>query len=267
MEDEDKIEEYDASNLLNYFKKNNMFVNGVFTCEGRVVLIQFFLNGIDMFLYIPSKYFIKPDSSVKNYININLKAEEEEEGNVSSIFVNKGNDSRKSIEGSLNRFIPLFQESIFKLTYVNKDFMSYINRYDTVETFSFSSPYNKVGYYFMTDLENFYKEGTNLERNLIMSETLLYTRIYNTFESELPSLYNLITNVSLDVKKFSGKAANSTFNDRMKRVADVMQKNKREGRNISECLHLMSSVRADNLKNIFYMEKVIQFLKEIKEIS
>jgi hypothetical protein len=266
---EDDVEEYEISNLLSYFKKNNISVHGIFTHEGRTVFmfIQYLTSGLDFFVYIPSKYFIKPDNSVKNYFHVNLKLDEEEKV-VNSIFINNhSNNIRGSVEGSLNRFVPLFQDSIYKLVYINKEMLTYINRYDTVDSFTFSSPFNKVGYYFMTDLENFYKESNNLEKNVILYETLLYTKINNTFDNELPRLYNVLTDISVDAKKFSGKTENKTYNDRIRRIGEIINKNKREGKSISDCISLNSTVRSSNFKNIFYMEKIIQFLKEMDDLK
>jgi hypothetical protein len=267
--EEDQVEEYEISNLLNYFKKNNIGVHGIFTADGRTVFlfIQYLSSGLDFFIYIPSKFYIKPDNSVKNYFHVNLKTEEEETV-ISSIFINnKSNTIKKSVEGSLNRFVPLFQDSIYKLVYINKEMLSYINRYDTVDSFTFSSPFNRVGYYFMTDLENFYKEANNLEKNVSMHETLLYTRIYNTFDNELPGQYKLLTEISVDAKKFSGKSENHKYSDRVKRVNEVINKNRKEGRGVNDCITLLSNVRNSNLKGIFYMEKIINFLKEMEELK
>ena len=267
--EEDQVEEYEISNLLNYFKKNNIGVHGIFTADGRTVFlfIQYLSSGLDFFIYIPSKFYIKPDNSVKNYFHVNLKTEEEETV-ISSIFINnKSNTIKKSVEGSLNRFVPLFQDSIYKLVYINKEMLSYINRYDTVDSFTFSSPFNRVGYYFMTDLENFYKEANNLEKNVSMHETLLYTRIYNTFDNELPGQYKLLTEISVDAKKFSGKSENHKYSDRVKRINEVINKNRKEGRGVNDCITLLSNVRNSNLKGIFYMEKIINFLKEMEELK
>jgi len=266
---EDEVEEYEIGNLLSYFKKNNINVNGIFTHEGRTVFlfIQYQNSGLDLFIYIPSKYYIKPDNSVKNYFLINMKSEEEEEG-TSSMFSNgRKNIVKVSTENSLTRFVPVFQDSIYKLVYINKELLSYINRYDGVDTFTFSSPFNKDGYYFMTDLENFYKEGTNLEKNLMNNETLLYTKVYSTFDNELPKLYSTLTSISVDSKKFSGKTENQTYISRLKRISDIMVKNKMEGKGINDCLNLISTVRSSNIKSMFYMEKIIQFLKEINEMK
>ena len=267
---EDDVEEYEISNLLSYFKKNNINVNGIFTYESRTVFlfIQYQNSGVDLFIYIPSKYYIKPDNSVKNYFLINMKAVDEEETENNSMFSNgRKNVVKVSTENSLTRFIPVFQESIYKLVYINKEMLTYINRYDGVDTFLFSSPFNKEGYYFMTDLENFYKEGTNLEKNLMNNETLLYTKVYSTFDNEIPKLYSLLTQVSVDAKKFSGKTENQTYISRLKRINDIMNKNKIEGKGVNDCLSLISTVRSSNIKSMFYMEKIIQFLKEINEMK
>lgn len=266
---QDDVEEYEISNLLNYFKKNNIGVNGIFTSEGRTVflLIQYLSSGIDFFIYIPSKFSIKPDNSVKNYFHVNMKAEEDEEANDSSLFTNNSNNMKSIAEKSLTRFIPLFEESVYKLVYINKENLCYINRYNTVDSFTFSNPFNKNGYYFMTDLENFYKEANNLEKNLLMQETLLYSKIHNAFDNNLPLLYSTLTDVSVDAKKFSGRTESELYNSRIKKINSIIEKNKKEGKSITECINVLSNVRSHNLKNIFYMEKVIQFLKEIKEMK
>ncbi len=266
----DEVEEYEISNLLNFFKKNSIAVNGIFTFEGRTVFlfIQYLLTGIDFFIYIPSKFVIKPDSSVKNYFHINMKEEEQEESNTISIFKSKSTPEMTTIsKESLERFVPLFEDSIYKLVYINKEGLSYINRYDSVDKFSFTNPFNKNGYFFMTDLENFYKESSNLEKNLLSQETLLFTKINNVFDSQLPYLYNVLTEVSVDAKKYSGKNENDLYNGRIKKINTIISNNKKEGKSTVECINVMSNLRSHNLKNIFYMEKIIQFLKEIKEMK
>jgi hypothetical protein len=262
----DEVEEYEISNLLNFFKKNSIAVNGIFTFEGRTVFlfIQYLLTGIDFFIYIPSKFVIKPDSSVKNM----KEEEQEEEPNTVSIFKSKSTPEMTTIsKESLERFVPLFEESVYKLVYINKEGLSYINRYDTVDKFSFTNPFNKNGYFFMTDLENFYKESSNLEKNLLSQETLLFTKINNAFDSQLPYLYNVLTEVSVDAKKYSGKNENDLYNARIKKINGIISNNKKEGKSTVECINVMSNLRSHNLKNIFYMEKIIQFLKEIKEMK
>jgi hypothetical protein len=266
----DEVEEYEISNLLNFFKKNSISVNGIFTFEGRTVFlfIQYLLTGIDFFIYIPSKFVIKPDSSVKNYFHINMKEEEQEESNTVSIFKSKSTPEMTTIsKESLERFVPLFEDSVYKLVYINKEGLSYINRYDSVDKFSFTNPFNKNGYFFMTDLENFYKESSNLEKNLLSQETLLFTKINNAFDSQLPYLYNVLTEVSVDAKKYSGKNENDLYNGRIKKINTIISNNKKEGKSTVECINVMSNLRSHNLKNIFYMEKIIQFLKEIKEMK
>jgi hypothetical protein len=99
------------------------------------------------------------------------------------------------------------------------------------------------------------------------NETLLYTKVYSTFDNELPKLYSTLTNISVDSKKFSGKTENQTYISRLKRISDIMVKNKMEGKGINDCLNLISTVRSGNIKSMFYMEKIIQFLKEINEMK
>ncbi len=272
--EEDDSEEFQISNILDYFKKNNIQVNGIFTYENvvRFLFIQYKNSGIDVFLYIPSKYIIKPDNSIKNYFNVNLTLEEQNEDEppvVPSIFINSGASEllKKSIEQSLNRLVPLFSELNYKLVYIDREFLSYINRYNSVETFTFINPFNKEGAYFMIDLEKFYKVGSTIEKDLHNMETLLYTKVYNTFDNELPQLYDTLTQVSLEGKKFSGRESINKYLDRTKKVNQIFEKSKQNGRGVNDCLNVISNIRKDNFNKIIYMEKIIQLLKELKELN
>lgn len=269
---DDENEEFQISNLLSYFKKNNIQVHGVFSHEGcvRLLFIQYMNTGLDVFLYIPSKYTIKTDNSMKNYFHVSLRHEEEDEDSVKtvpSIFTNSSLEfNKKSIETSLKRFIPMFSELHYKLVYIDKEYLCYINRYDDIDTFTFIQPFNKKGFFFMIDLEKFYKLGSSIEKDLNNMETLLYTKIYNSIDGELPALYDTLNGVALSAKKFSGRNTLNTYIDRTRKVSEIYSNVKKQGKPLGECLNVISNIRKDNFETLFYMEKIVQLLKELKEL-
>jgi len=266
-DDRDQLEEFPISNLLQYFQKSNIAVDGIFSFEGRIIflLLQFINSGVSLFLYIPSKYFLKPDNSVKNYLHISLKQTDDEEKTNPSFFIVNKQDNKKKYEASLTRFIPIMEDSKYKIVYINKEFLVYINRYDSIDSFTFNSPFNKKGYYFVTDLEHFYEIGDRLEKEIVNTEMLFSTKVYNSVDNELPTVKEQFTKLIGEYPKMSGRDANARFNSRLARLGEVIEKFKKSGKTTGECLELSNGIRQDNFNNIFYYEKIIFFLKELKD--
>jgi len=267
---DDDYEEFPVTNLLDYFQKNKIVVHGIFSYEGRIIFlyIQFITSGLSIFLYVPSKFILKPDSSVKNYMHISMN-EDDEEKTPESIFVPQklsGKSDKKSYASSLSRFIPLVEESKYKLLFVNKEMIVYINRYNDVESFNLNSPFNKKGYYYMTDLESFYNAGEKLEKELLNTEILFSSRVYNTIDSEMLGLKEVMTKMVNDVKSISGRVCNENFMTRIKRVNEVIAKYQNGNKQLTECIEVASKIRETNFETMIYLEKIIFFLKELKDI-
>jgi|LauGreDrversion4_2_1035121.scaffolds.fasta_scaffold138379_4 hypothetical protein len=268
--DEDEISEYPITNLIKYFNNNNIGINGIFSYEGRVIviLIHFLNTGSDLLIYIPSKYYIKIDSSVKNYLHISLKREEEPAVD-RSLFVNtRYLNVRKTIETSFDRIKPLLQDSVYKFAYANKELLVYIDRYNEgIEVFSFNTPFNRTGFYFIVDLENFYNLGKNIEKEIQNAEMLLNSKMYKVYDNEIQDVTKTLTEVFNDVKSFSGKGENELYITRMKKLNEIIGKNKNYGKSVTDCLDVVNKVRKDNFSKLMYIEKVIHFLNEIKELK
>ena len=272
--DEPDYEEFPVANLLEHFQKNKIQVHGLFSFEGRIIFlyIQFITSGLSIFLYVPSKFVLKPDSSVKNYMHISMSSDEEESKQDSIFVINQtaslaGPKEKKSYISSLNRFIPLVEESKYKLLFVNKEMIVYINRYNEVETFNLNSPFNKKGFFYMTDLESFYNTGEKLEKELLNMEILFSNRVYNTIDNEVSGLKDVILKITNDLKTISGRMHNETFNNRIKRVNEVINKYQTNpGKQVTECIELASKIRENNFETMIYLEKLTFFLKELKDI-
>ena len=172
------------------------------------------------------------------------------------------------IESSLDRIRPLLEDSHCKISYVDKEIMVYVDRYNEgVDSFSFNSPFNKKGFYFIIDLENFYKGAKGLEKEINNLELLLNTKIYKVYDRELKDLSTTLNSLTANVKSFNGEKHNQVFMDRMKKVNSVIVKNSNSGKTITECTELISKIREDNFTNIFYYENIIHFLNEIKDMK
>jgi hypothetical protein len=269
-ESEDDTEEYPINNLIKYLSANKIGIHGIFSYEGRVVFIfvHYIQTGLDLFIYVPSKYYIKVDESVKNFLHISLRKEEEPSVDKSLFINSRYINNRKMIETSFDRIRPLLEDSSCKISYIDKEIMVYIDRHNEgVDSFSFNTPFNRKGFYFIVDLENFYKGGKGLEKEIHNLELLLNTKIYKVYDRELKDLSNTLSDLITSVKNFSGDKQSSTFSSRVKRVNDVIVKNLQNGKTVTDCTQVMSKIREDNFNNIFYYENIIHFLNEIKELK
>ena len=269
-ESEDDTEEFPITNLLKYFGSNNIQVRGIFSYEERVTIIFiYFMNtGISLFIYIPSKYYIKIDSSVKNYMHISMKNEDEPSVDKSLFINSKMKSNRKLFETSFIRVKPLLEDSNYKLAHIDKEMVVYIDRHnESINTFSFNTPFNKSGFYFMIDLENFYKSASNIESEIQSMELLLNSKMYKTYESEIGDLKKVLVEMTGNVKEFSSSKEVTTFIERTKRVNDVIQKNKSVGKSVTDCLEVAEKIRENNMFKLFYYEKIATFLNELKELN
>jgi len=266
---EDEDEEFPIINLIKYFNTNNIAISGILSYESRVIFIflHYLNSGLDLLLYIPSKYYIKVDSSVKNYLHISLKVEDEESPH-NSIFINsKVTFNRKLYEDMFNRYKPLLEESYYKMCHIDKELLVYINRYNDIESYSFNSPFNKEGFYYMIDLENFYKVSTNIEKELMNIDIMYTSKVYKTIDIELSNMKIDVSEIENEIRTFSSNKKISQYTDRMKKVNDILANNKAGNKSVQDCTMLISKIREDNLKNIFGMEMIIKFLKDYKEIK
>ena len=269
-DEEDETEEFPITNLLKYFGTHNIHIRGIFSYEERVtILFIYFMNtGISLFIYIPSKYYMKIDSSVKNYMHISMKSEDDPSVDKSLFINSKMKSNRKLYETSFNRIKPLLEESNYKLAHVDKEMLVYIDRHnEDINTFSFNTPFNKSGFYFMIDLENFYKSASNIETEIQSMELLLNSKMYKVYDTELNDVRKVLLEVATNVKEFSSSKEITTYNERIKRVNDIINKNKGLGKSVTDCLEVAEKIRINNMTKLFYYEKIVTFLNEIKELN
>ena len=201
-------------------------------------------------------------------MHVSMKNEDEPSVDKSLFINSKMKSNRKLFETSFLRVKPLLEDSNYKLAHIDKEMIVYIDRHnESINTFSFNTPFNKSGFYFMLDLENFYKSASNIESEIQSMELLLNTKMYKTYETELGDLKKVLVEMTGNIKEFSSSKEITTFIERIKRVNDVIQKNKSGGKSVTDCLEVSEKIRENNMFKLFYYEKIITFLNEIKELN
>ena len=263
---EEEQEIFELSNLLSFFQKSKIAVNGIFTYDNRTLfLLLMYLNtGIEFLLYIPSRFNIKADHNVSNYTHINLSIEEEDESS-NTHTASYEQESRKRTENMLNGFVKIISEGIYKLGVIQKTYMTFINRHNTVESYIFINPFITTGVYFIIDLETFYKMASSFDRDLLHFEQLFTNKILSNVDVQINNVLPTFTKMYIDLKNFSSRTMSSDYSKRVDRLSNLMIKFKGQSK-ITDVYRLMTQSRIDNLKKLIYFEELINFLKDIKDV-
>jgi len=259
---EDSNEEvFSLSNLITFFKKSNITASSIFTFDGRTlfVLVTYIRSAVELLIYIPSKFTVKPDRNAISLNQINMKMEEEDDELFHTAQFERS--ERKKNENSLKRLVGFLSDGSYKLAIVKKTYMSFVNRHNDVESYTFTNPYYQSGMYFIVDLENFYNYANRLDYDLLNFEQLFTNKLLSNIDIEVNTTVDLINKVYKDMKGFSSRNYSKKYSDRIRKVNDLISK-----KGNSEVYQLMSAVRIDNLKKLVYYENIINFFKEIKDI-
>jgi hypothetical protein len=163
-------EVFKVSSLLSHIRKQNIEVKALFSFENRVVFLVCSYKdvGLELFVYIPSKYNITAEKSIGLPLYELGFDEEDSTRNNESIFINQTvstavRKEKKEKIMSLHRFIPLLAEQSYKLLYLDDYYMVFIDRHNEISNFILSSPPIMKGYYFLTDMEYFLKAGNGIK--------------------------------------------------------------------------------------------------------
>jgi len=254
-------EVFSLSNLISFFKKSNITPSTIFTFDNRTlfILVTYVRSAVDLLIYIPSKFTVKPDRNAVSLNQINMKLEEEEE---EAFHISQFEKSdRKKNENSLKRMVGFLSDGAYKIAIVKKTYMSFVNRHNDVESYTFTNPYYQYGMYFIIDLENFYNYVNRLDYDLLSFEQLFTNKMLSNIDIEVNHTMDMINKVHKDMKGFSSRNYSKKYSERIKKVNDLISK-----KGNSDVYQLMSAVRIDNLKRLVYYENIINFFKEIKDI-
>jgi len=263
---EEEEEIFELSNLLSFLQKAKISVNGIFTYDNRTVfLLLMYLNtGVEFLLYIPSKFNIKSDNSIKNYPQVNLTIEEEDEEN-NFHTASYEQEIRKRTENMMNRFIKVVKDGIYKMAIVQKTYMTVINRHDSVESYIFTNPFVSTGVYFVIELETFYKMASSLDRDILNFEQLFTNKILSGVDVEINRITPVLNKVYKDINSFSSRQLSTKYSERVDKLSNLMITNRGTSK-MADIYNLFSRVRTDNLEKLIYYEEVVNFFKDIKDM-
>jgi hypothetical protein len=265
-EQEEEEEVFELSNLLSFLQKTKISVNGIFTYDNRTVfLLLMYLNtGVEFLLYIPSKFNIKSDNSIKNYPQVNLTIEEEDEEN-NFHTASYEQEIRKRTENMMNRFVKVVKDGIYKMAIVQKTYMTVINRHDAVESYIFTNPFVSTGVYFVIELETFYKMASSLDRDILNFEQLFTNKILSGVDVEINRVTPILNKVYKDINSFSSRQLSAKYTERVDKLSNLMISSRGTSK-MTDIYNLFSRVRTDNLEKLIYYEEIVNFFKDIKDM-
>jgi len=265
-EHREEEEVFELSNLLSFLQKTKISVNGIFTYDNRTVfLLLMYLNtGVEFLLYIPSKFNIKSDNSIKNYPQVNLTIEEEDEEN-NFHTASYEQEIRKRTENMMNRFVKVVKDGIYKMAIVQKTYMTVINRHDAVESYIFTNPFVTTGVFFVIELETFYKMASSLDRDILNFEQLFTNKILSGVDVEINRITPILNKVYKDINSFSSRQLSAKYTERVDKLSNLIITNRGTSK-MTDIYNLFSRVRTDNLEKLIYYEEIVNFFKDIKDM-
>ena len=162
---------------------------------------------------------------------------------------------------SLQRFLPLVSESPIKLLYIDEYFISYITRHNEVDSLISLSPYNKEkGYFYMIDLEFFYKNVSKLSNEFTKFEKALNKVVYDKLAVEVEGTKKSIDKAQKMLSTVQPIKEKDEFNQRVDELNKfyLVDKHKEKARTN------LISIRGLNLNKIFDFENITYMMKEFK---
>lgn len=260
-------EVFKVSSLVHHLKKQNIDIKSVFSFENRVVFMYISYKdiGLEIFVYVPSKYNIQSEKSI-GMPSYELAFDNDENSTSSdSIFVNETvstavRKDRKEKSNSLQRFIPLLAEQPYKLVYVDNYYMVYIDRHNEVASFILSSPPVNKGYFFMTDMEYFLKSnGLKIYNEIRHREKALCDTVYNKINISMIDNRATLVQLQQRLRELNPERSRVMYNQRLNKLDTILSKGKNES-----CVKLTNDLRSENFVNMFDMEKCVHILNSLK---
>ncbi len=269
QEDEEERKVYKIENLLTFFKKNRIDPKMLIVYERRVImiLVSYETTPVEICIYIPSKYEVKADRSVG--LPMYEVVEDEEPDTQESLFLNQLGFQSMKVQKQLyskmlSRFLPLFDRIKIKLMYIGSSFLTFITRNNELDGYVFNVPCNTTGYYYIIDLENFYKLVNDIHFEVKRCDEMLnssvYTRCQSILEAEVPNLEEYIN----ELRSTTTLERKKKYETRMKLLEEISLKNP-EKKEMSK--EICNEVRKDNFKQIFKLENISYLLNDLKNLN
>lgn len=264
-------EVFKVATLVSHLNKQNIQIKAVFAYENRVVFlfISYIQFGLECFIYVPSKYNIQAEKSIGMPL-YELAFDESDSSSSSksedSLFVNPTvtttvRKDRKEKSNSMSRFIPLLAEQPYKMLYIDKYYMVYIDRHNEVASFIVSSPTIANGYYFTTDMEYFLKAGsaTKIYSDIKQCEKALCNTVYSKINTSMIDNRATLVRLQQKLRELNPIAKNDLYAKRVGKLDDLCSNGKHDS-----AIKLANTLRNENFDTMFDMEKWIYILNSLK---
>jgi hypothetical protein len=269
QEEEEERKVYNISNLLTFFKKNRIDPKMLIVYERRVImiLVSYETTSVELCIYIPSKYEVKADRTTG--IPMYEVVEDDEPDTQDSLFVNQIGFQNMKIQKQcylkmLSRFIPLFDRSKIKLMYIASSFLTFITRNNDMDGYVFNVPCSTTGYYYIIDLENFYKMANDIHHEVKRCDDLLNSNVYTRCQNILDTELNMLEETIADIKMTTAIDRKRKYDTRMKLLEEVGMKSP-DKKEVSK--EICNEVRKDNFKQLFKIENLSYLLNDLKNLN
>jgi len=267
-DEEDEEEEddrgYKLSNLIGMFNKNAINLQCIFTYNKKVMFLILVHDSFNYVLYIPSKYQMNIDRNLG--IATYELTDDEEEKEVDTLFYNRLpieslRRTKASKVKSLHRFLPLVTESPIKMFYIDELFLAYITRSNEVDSLMLMSPFHLTkGYYYMTDLQFFFKNLQKLGDEFSKFERALNDAVYDRLTTELDTARVAVNKAQKMLTSLQPKQAKKGFHDSIAKLTKYLSVDKHK----EKAKQVLIKTRNANLNKMFEIENVTYVMKEFK---
>ena len=261
---------YKISNLNAKFQEVGIDLQTIFTYEKRIIMLEVIAETFKFFIYIPSKYEMHIDNAfrllgIATY-ELNDEPSDSSLDEPDTLFYSKLpietlRRKKMSMTKSLHRFLPLVSESPVKLLYIDEYFISYITRHNDVDSLISLSPYNKEkGYFYIIDLEFFYKNVSKLSSEFSKFEKALNKVVYDKLAVEVEGTKKSIDKAQKMLVAVNPIKEQIEFSQRVDELNKfyLVDKHKEKARTN------LIGLRSLNLNKIFDFENITYMMKEFK---
>ena len=264
-EEETKSSRHKITNLIALFNKQNISLLTIFTFHKRVMFLMINHEGFQYLIYIPSKYEMYIDRSLGIATYELVEDDEEDAEEQDTLFYNRLpieslRRKRASKVKSLQRFLPLVTESPIKMMYIDEYFVSYISRQNEVDSLLLISPFKQAGYFYVTDLEFFYKNLNKLNDEFSRFEKALNDAVYDRLTTELDTAKIAVKKAEAMLSKLEPTQVKKQFFKQVDKINKYTSIDKYKNKAVT----LLLSLRKKNLNKMFEVENITYVMKEFK---
>jgi hypothetical protein len=262
-----KRSKYKLSNLIALFNKQNIDLINIFTNDKSVQFLMVIQNNLKYLIYIPSKYDMYVDRTlgIATY-DLLMDDGEQEDGTEETLFYNRLpieslRRAKSSKSKSLSRFLPLVTESPIKMMYIDEYFLSYISRHNDINSLIISSPFKeKPSYYYVTDLEFFFKNLQRLGDEFKKFERALSDAVYDRLTTEIDTARKAIVKAQKILTTLNPQQTKKAFLDATTKLTKYLEIEQHR----NKASKMMVDVRSSNLNKMFNLENITYVMKEFK---